>query len=266
MPPGGVICKHPKLCETLKIFIGLDLQVGAGNLYVVLVSQFLPGQFHAVQHHAGCGFAYGVDVKVKACLVQCLQDFGHLCGLEGCCSGNAGVHIGRNHSSGFNLEGAVHKDFQGMHFQVLAVILAAKALHFLYGLVHLAGAGEHVAAVDVGGQFSFLVHLAQDVIHPLVDGVMLREAGVEDRADAYLFGILYPALEGRPDLIFRKVVHPVEKNGPAGSFERIAGYVAVLSYIIGKSGNRIRCIIGNAHPFQNLGVDPVAVALPFQED
>ena len=110
MPPGGVICKHPQLCKTLKIFIGLNLQVGAGDLYVVLVSQFLPGQFHAVQHHAGCGFAYCVDVEVKTCLIEGLQDFGHLCGLEGRGAGNAGVYIGRNHSRRLNLEGAVHKD------------------------------------------------------------------------------------------------------------------------------------------------------------
>ena len=149
---------------------------------------------------------------------------------------------------------------------MLRVELAAEALHFLDGLVHLAGAGEHVASVNVGVQLAFLVHLAQNLIHPLMDGVVLRETGVEDRAHAHLFGILDPALERYPDLLFRQVIHAVEENGPAGGFKGIAGHVAVLSYIVGKSGHGIRRIIGNTHSFQDLGVDPVTVALPFQQN
>jgi len=52
-----------------------------------------------------------------------------------------------------------------------------------------------------------------------MDGVVLWESGIEDRAHASIFGKVNPTLKRRGNLLVRKVVYTIEKNGPAGGFK-----------------------------------------------
>ena len=70
MPPRRIIRDDTKLCETREICIILYFQMGAGDLHMVVVTQFLSGQFHGVKYYAGCVIAYSVQVKIKIFLIQ----------------------------------------------------------------------------------------------------------------------------------------------------------------------------------------------------
>ena len=70
VPPWGVIGVDAELCEAIQVCVILDLQVGAGDLHTVLVTQCLSGHLHAVQHVPGRTLTHGVQMKIQPRLVK----------------------------------------------------------------------------------------------------------------------------------------------------------------------------------------------------
>ena len=73
VPPRSKIRNNTQFGEAVQVRIVLNLQMGAGDLHMETVSQFLFSHFHAVQNDAGRTFPNGVKVQVQIGLIELLQ-------------------------------------------------------------------------------------------------------------------------------------------------------------------------------------------------
>ena len=91
-----------------------------------------------------------------------------------------GIHIGCDHSRGMDLLRAVLENFQGVDIQMFRVICTLEALELLQAFLSLPVGCNHIAAVNINGQLSLLIQLAQALINPLMERGETRNTGVKD--------------------------------------------------------------------------------------
>ena len=184
MPVGRKVCEYAKLCKPVQIRVILDLQVGAGDSHMEPVSQFLSGQFHAVQYRTRRTLTHGMQVNIQTLLIDLLQEVSKLLRGEGGRSQCFDIHIRRNHTGGMNLLGTVHEDLHGMDLQVLRVILTPHPLQLLKPLLCILRCIDHEAAVNIDRQLSHLIQLFQALVNLLMELRRSRNTGVKYRTHA----------------------------------------------------------------------------------
>ena len=161
-------------------------------------------------------------------------------------------------------DGAVHENLHRVNLQVLRVELTAEALELLQPLFGLPRRRDHIAAVDINGKLSLLVHLTKSGVDPLMEGGTLRNTGIKDRVHTGIQGEVDPAGQRRVDLLIAQIHCAVENNRHRSrAFNDFSGQVSVFSLIITESGNRVRCVVRNSVAGQKPGVHPDAMAFHF---
>ena len=171
MPPRRIIRDDTKLCETREICIILNLQMCAGDFHMVVVTQLFSGQFHGIKYYAGCVIAYSVQVKIKILLIQQYNQLGKLFFRKSRAPLCLLVSVRNDHSSGMDLQGAIHKRLHGMHLQVFRVKLAPEALQFLHAFFHLPRRRDHEASIDIYRELTLSVQFAQTFVGTLMERV-----------------------------------------------------------------------------------------------
>ena len=157
------------------------------------------------------------------------------------------ICIGRDHGRGMNLLGAVHENLHGMDLHVLGIVLALETLQFLQPFLCITFCVYYKTAVNINGQSSLLVQLAQTLIYLLMELHIPGEAGIKDCGYSVFDGEINPTLKRRVNLLIGQLHGTVQDDGNFRcAFIHVSGHMSVLTHIIGKSGNGIRRIVVNA--------------------
>ena len=79
-----------------------------------------------------------------------------------------------------------------MHLKVFRIKFTVKALKLFYRLRHLAGLCDHIAAVNINGKLSFLVHFFQSSVNSLMKIIAFRNTGIKDTHDPCIYRKIDP--------------------------------------------------------------------------
>ena len=120
-------------------------------------------------------------MEIQSLFIQHLQKRHKLLQIHGGAPFFPGFHIGRHHSSGVELQRAVHENLQGMDLYVLRIVFPLKALQLFYALFHLPGCRDDITAVDIDRKLPLPIQLAEARINVLMKFRKSGDTGVKDR-------------------------------------------------------------------------------------